>query len=157
MAVAVVGVADLLRDFGLSTAAIQAEELSKEQHSNLFWINSLFGLGCGIAVFICSFPIAAFFEQPELVAVIQILAVTFFLGGVATQFKVQINRQLRFGRLAVIEVAGAADGFPVRPGLVVRHQDVLGDRGAVVGHRCRRSGVEHSAERLVAGPAQAVR
>lgn len=111
MAVAVVGVADLLRDFGLSTAAIQATHLSRAQHNNLFWINSLFGLLCGLSIYLCSTPIAAFFEQPELVGVIQLLALTFVLGGVATQFKVQINRQLRFGRLAVIELVSPAMGF----------------------------------------------
>jgi len=111
MAVAVVGVADLLRDFGLSTAAIQAAELSKAQQNNLFWVNSMVGLLCGIGVYLCSFPIAGFFDQPELVGVIQALAVTFFLGGVATQFKVQINRQLRFGRLAVIELGAPLTGF----------------------------------------------
>lgn len=111
MAVAVVGVADLVRDFGLSTAAIQAPVLSRTQGSNLFWINSGIGCGCGIVVFLSSNLIASFFDQPELVGVVQALAATFVLGGVATQFKVQINRQLRFGRLAVIEVGSPLLGL----------------------------------------------
>jgi len=111
MAVAVVGVADLLRDFGLSTAAIQAPELSQAQKSNLFWINSLIGLLCGVVGYLVSYPIASFFDQPELIGIIQALAVTFFVSGVSTQFKVQINRQLRFGRLATIELSSPLLGL----------------------------------------------
>ena len=43
MVLAVIGVGELLRDFGLSSAAIQAPVLTRGQQTNLFWINT--GLG----------------------------------------------------------------------------------------------------------------
>ena len=40
MVTAVVGVAEIFRDFGLSAAAVQAKHLSRAQRDNLFWINT---------------------------------------------------------------------------------------------------------------------
>jgi O-antigen/teichoic acid export membrane protein len=111
MAVAVVGVADLLRDFGLSTAAIQARHLSQIQKSTLFWINALVGGICAAGVFLLAVPIAAFFDQDALIGVVRALAAAFFINGLSTQFKVQITRQLRFGRLASIEFTGPLMGL----------------------------------------------
>ncbi|NEH54033.1 oligosaccharide flippase family protein, partial [Rhizobium leguminosarum] len=40
MVTAIVGIGEVLRDFGLSSAAVQARSVSPQQRSNLFWINS---------------------------------------------------------------------------------------------------------------------
>lgn len=37
MVTVIISIADLFRDFGLSTAAIQAENLNDRQRNNLFW------------------------------------------------------------------------------------------------------------------------
>ncbi len=50
MVTAIVGVADILRDFGLSSAAIQAKTLNNLERSNLFWVNV--GIGCAGALVI---------------------------------------------------------------------------------------------------------
>ena len=39
MVTAIVGVADIMRDFGLSSAAIQAKFLNNAERTNLFWVN----------------------------------------------------------------------------------------------------------------------
>ena len=39
MVTSVIGIADLIRDFGLSSAAIQAKTLSNDERTNLFWVN----------------------------------------------------------------------------------------------------------------------
>ena len=43
MVAAIIGVADIFRDFGLSSAAIQAPTLSRVEQSNLFWVNTALG------------------------------------------------------------------------------------------------------------------
>ena len=43
MVTAIIGVGELVRDFGLSSAAVQARTLSRGQKSNLFWINTSIG------------------------------------------------------------------------------------------------------------------
>lgn len=105
MVVAVVGVGEIFRDFGLSMAALQAKKLSQQQQSNLFWINALVGLALGAIFFAASYPLAAFYGQSNVALITQVLSVTFVLGGLSTQFKVRINRDLRFFALAISDLS----------------------------------------------------
>src|ERR1700757_4068521 len=48
MVTAFTGVLSLFRDFGLSSATVQRVEVTNEQVSTLFWINSLVGVSLWI-------------------------------------------------------------------------------------------------------------
>lgn len=100
MVLIVIGVADLFRDLGLSNAAIAAKELSVGMRSNLFWANA--GMGALLAVIVAALApvIAALYGRPELAAITLGLAPVFLLSGLATQFRVQLVRSLRFSTLA---------------------------------------------------------
>ena len=111
MVVAVIGVGEIFRDFGLSMAALQAKSLSQQQQSNLFWINSGVGAALGLVVFSCSSLLASFYDASEVTAIAQVLAATFVLGGLSTQFKVRINRELRFVALAAADLLPYALGI----------------------------------------------
>ncbi|MGY2743211.1 lipopolysaccharide biosynthesis protein [Arthrobacter sp. UYCu723] len=117
MVAAVIGVADIFRDFGLSTAAIQARTLSKSQRNNLFWINTSIGLLLSILVWISAPLIATLYQQPSLVPIAQSLAWTFLLNGIATQYRADLNRSLRFTLLATADVAGPVVALGVAAGL----------------------------------------
>lgn len=106
MVTAIIGVAEILRDFGLSSAAIQARDLSPAQRDNLFWVNSLIGLVLAAAVFAGAHGIAAMYGEDELVGIARALAVTFLLNGMATQYRANLGRELRFGQLALGDVGG---------------------------------------------------
>lgn len=105
MVVAVSGVAEILRDSGLSWAALRRTDLSQQQRSNLFWLNAGIGLGLSAIVFALSWPLAAFYGYGLLVQVVQWIAPVYFLNGVAAQFRIAINQDLRFGALAIIDIA----------------------------------------------------
>jgi PST family polysaccharide transporter len=111
MVIAIIGVGEIFRDFGLSTAAVQARTLSKAQRSNLFWINSFIGLGLTLVVLALSYPIALFFDEPRLQPIAAVLSVNFLLNGIATQFKADLNRQMKFSRLALIEILAPLAGL----------------------------------------------
>lgn len=113
MVTAVVGVGELLRDFGLSSAALQAKSLSDQQQSNLFWINASVGCVLGLLVALASGAIASLYDQPELQLIALSLSVTFLMSGFSTQFRVRLNRRLRFGSLALIDVAAQVLGIGV--------------------------------------------
>lgn len=108
MVTAIVGVGEIFRDFGLSSASIQSEKLTAEQRDNLFWINSGIGLALGAVVFASSWPIAGLYGQPELQGITQVLAATFLLNGLSTQHKAMLNRELRFKALAALEILAPA-------------------------------------------------
>ncbi|MEL1263406.1 lipopolysaccharide biosynthesis protein [Pseudoxanthomonas putridarboris] len=111
MVVAIIGVGEVLRDFGLSSAAIQARHLSRGQRDNLFWINSGIGLALAATVFLSAGAIADFYREPLLGPVAQAISATLLLNGLTTQFRAHLNREMRFGPLALADVAGQLVGL----------------------------------------------
>lgn len=109
--VAMVGVflilGELLRDFGIPTAALQARTLSHQQSSNLFWTNTLLGLVAGGAL--CAFTplIVALYGEPRLAGIVPIMAATLLLNGAQAQVQVVLARAMQFTALAVTTVASA--------------------------------------------------
>ena len=113
MVLAVVGVGEIFRDFGLSSAAVQARSLSRRQRDNLFWINTLIGTCLAAITYAAAVPLAALYDEPALVDVARALAVAFVLNGAATQFRADLVRRLRFRSLAVADVIAPAVGLAV--------------------------------------------
>ncbi|TQL54756.1 lipopolysaccharide biosynthesis protein [Subtercola boreus] len=108
MVTAIVGVATLLGDFGLSMASIQSQNLEDGQRSNLFWINTALGVVLGLLIFFAAVPIAAFYGRPELVDVARSLSLVFLFNALAAQFRAETSRKLRFKWLATADVAAQA-------------------------------------------------
>lgn len=102
---------ELCRDFGLSSAASRAVEISSGQKSNLLWIN--FGLGACLCfvTYILAAPIAYLFDQSAIENVLKALSITFILSGFATQFRAEINRKLKFRQLAFMDTVPAVVGL----------------------------------------------
>ncbi len=113
MVLAIIGVAELLRDFGLSAAAVQSRDLSPGQQSNLFWLNSLIGLAASLIVLACAPLIARLYGEPELTVITMALSPLFLLNGMATQFRAHLNRGMRFVALAVTDVVPQLVAFGV--------------------------------------------
>lgn len=103
MVTAIIGIGELVRDFGLSSAAIQAKNLSHAQKSNLFWINTSIGGALTLVTIGASWLIAALYGDDRLQAITAALSVTFLLNGLSTQFRADLSRSLKFGRLVMIE------------------------------------------------------
>jgi O-antigen/teichoic acid export membrane protein len=104
MVTAFTGVLTWFRDFGLSSAAIQHSNITKEQISTLFWINILLGALLGLVAIAMAPAIAAFYGEPELFAVTLVLAVGFLFNAAGVQHSVLLQRQMRFTALAVISI-----------------------------------------------------
>lgn len=104
MVTAVAGVATLIGDFGLSQATIQAKKLSTGQRNNLFWMNTALGVVAASLVFVLAHPIAAFFDQPNLVAVTRAFSVIFLVSAVTSQFRAEATRRMRFVPMALTDI-----------------------------------------------------
>ncbi|MGY1606523.1 MULTISPECIES: lipopolysaccharide biosynthesis protein [unclassified Geodermatophilus] len=96
----VVGMGEVVRDLGLSTAAIRAPELTPRQRDGLFWVNAGAGLVLAAVVTAGAGVVADVFSQAELLPVTQALALTFVLNGLAAQYRAGLTRDLRFGAVA---------------------------------------------------------
>lgn len=106
--VVLVGVGEIFRDFGLSSAAVRAPELSRAQSSNLFWINSLIGVLLGALLFAAAGPLATAFGQEEVQGIARAMAAVFLLNGATTQLRALLVRALRFRWLAGTDVLASA-------------------------------------------------
>lgn len=111
MVLVVVGLGEIFRDFGLSLAAVQARTLSRAEQSNLFWANSLIGVALALICIPCAPLVAGFFDEPRLVPVTMVLASVFVLNGMATQYRANLNRELKFGGLALVDVGAQGIGL----------------------------------------------
>jgi O-antigen/teichoic acid export membrane protein len=111
MVVAIVGVGEVVRDFGLTQAAVQAPTLSREEKDNLFWINTGLGLGLTLIVILSAPLLVALYHEPRLAALAYLISVTFLLNGFSTQFRAQLNRDLKFTALAIVDAGSAAFGL----------------------------------------------
>lgn len=119
MVLAVIGVGDLLRDFGLSSAAMQAKSITRGQRSNLLWINTGIGALLGTIVVVIAPSLATFYREPRLTGIAMALAVTFLLNGFMTQYKADMSRNLRYAKLTGVEIAGQASGLALAIGLAL--------------------------------------
>lgn len=103
--------ADLLRDFGMPSAALQAKSLSQQQASNMFWLSALLG-AIGSALLALSTPfLVQLYGEPKLAQVVPALSLTLLVGGFQAQIQVQLARQLRFTTLAVSAMIAPAAGL----------------------------------------------
>ncbi|WP_158078026.1 lipopolysaccharide biosynthesis protein [Rathayibacter sp. VKM Ac-2630] len=111
-----IAIGELLRDFGLTAAAIRARDLSNKQKSTLFWINSAIGVALFATMAACSVPISMLYGESRLVPLAPVVALIFLINGIQAQFMVELVRGLRFTALAVSDLLGQLGGFIVAVG-----------------------------------------
>lgn len=105
--------ADLLRDFGLPSAALQAKDLSNQQASNLFWASTSLGaLSCLLLISSTPF-IVALYGEPRLAHIVPALALTLLISGAQAQVQIRLARAMRFPTLAISATAAPAVGLAV--------------------------------------------
>jgi PST family polysaccharide transporter len=106
-------VLDLVKELGLSASTIRKSDITHEQVSTLFWLNTLAGLCLTLMLFGAAPLIAAFYHQPALVSVTRVLSITFALTGVCVQHWALLRRQMRFGAVIFVDVGGEVVGFAI--------------------------------------------
>ena len=101
----------IFQDIGLSTATVQRQQISHTQVSNLFWVNVGVGSLVTLVVAASAPVIAWFYREPRLVGITLALSITFLLTTSAVQHIALLNRQMRFGAIATIEVTCVLGGY----------------------------------------------
>jgi O-antigen/teichoic acid export membrane protein len=116
MVMAFTGVLNFLRDFGLSSAAVQRTTISEGESSTLFWINILFGALLGLIAVAMAPAIAAFYGEPRLLGITAVLALGFLFNAAGTQHQALLQREMRWTALAVISVVSLLVGAAIAIG-----------------------------------------
>jgi O-antigen/teichoic acid export membrane protein len=108
MVVAFTGFLALFRDAGLGAATVQRAEVSQEQISTLFWVNSAVGV---LLAAICAglAPVmVSFYHEPRLYWVAIVSAGGFIFSGLAAQHQALLQRGMRFVTASKIDVLSLA-------------------------------------------------
>ena len=104
MVLPVTGLIALFKDMGFSAATIQREEIAEEQVSLIFWINVAVAALLALACLALSPLVGHFYGDVRTTWIMMALAGTFVLGGLITQHQALLTRQMRFGRLAAVDL-----------------------------------------------------
>ncbi|MDK7741877.1 lipopolysaccharide biosynthesis protein [Helcobacillus massiliensis] len=119
MAWTVMAFAAVFQDAGLSTAVIRARTVSRDQHTNLWWVNAAVGAALTVIVAAASPLVGMFFGSPDVAPVVACLGLTFLVSGTTAQHNAIATRDMRFALLASTGVIGAAVGLAVSIWLAV--------------------------------------
>lgn len=105
MVTAITSFIEIFSDMGLSTASLQRKELTKEQVTNLFWINLVFSIVAGSVVIACARVLVWFYHEPKLLHITMLVGARFPLAGLAIQHRTMLQRNLQFGQIAIVELS----------------------------------------------------
>lgn len=104
-ALVLIGFGEILKDAGLSTAAIQSTSITSQQQSRLFWINAALSAGLVVLTILLAKPVSAFFSNPEVELVVNALSWSFMIGALGAQYRAHLTRKMRFGTIALVDLA----------------------------------------------------
>jgi PST family polysaccharide transporter len=110
MIMAVVGIADLVRDFGMTGAIVQVRSISDRTWSAILWLS--LGLGTVLSIVVAALApvLALLYDEPRLVVLTFAIAPTLLLNGLAMPLQARLQRELRFGALAAIDIGSMLSG-----------------------------------------------
>ncbi|MGO4172596.1 lipopolysaccharide biosynthesis protein [Bosea sp. TAF32] len=104
MVTAFTGVLNMVGCFGLFQAAIQRDELSEEESSSLFWLNMASGTLLTLITLAASPLVSAFYGEPRLLAIMDVIAFTFVITAAGIQHGVMLQRRMSFGTSAKVDI-----------------------------------------------------
>jgi O-antigen/teichoic acid export membrane protein len=101
----VLGFAVTFSDAGVSNAIIHYRDASREELSSLYWLNVLGGVVIFALMWYASPWIARFYNQTPMADILRAASLAFIVGPLGQQFQVLFERDLRFRRIAAVEIA----------------------------------------------------
>ena len=119
MVTVVTGVFGLFRDAGLSMVTIQRSSISEAEISALFWLNMLVGTVLALLCAAAAPGLVAFYHEPRLLWVTLTLAAGFLFNAAGVQHCAVLQRQMRFGALALADIAALVVSTAVGIGMAI--------------------------------------
>ncbi len=92
----VIGLLSWLGDLGLGSALVHEETVTRVQFSTLFYLNFLAGLVLAAALCVLAGPIAVFFRDERLTALLRVMALTFVISSICPIFAALLQKELNF-------------------------------------------------------------
>jgi O-antigen/teichoic acid export membrane protein len=138
MAVVLSGFLALLGELGLGAALVQRADLDERHRSSAFWLSVGSGFVLALALALLAPAIAAFYREPRVMPVVQVLALDFVLAPLRSVQSALLSRAMAFRALAAVEIAGVLISSAVAAGLALKGYGVW----ALVARQLCSSGVQ---------------
>lgn len=102
------GFLNVFKDFGLGSSLIYSTEVSKKDIDTVFWSNVILSVFLFLVVVALSQPIAAFYEEEQLVALTLFIGLNFLLQGFFLIQYSLLRRAMDFKRKFIIDTSSIA-------------------------------------------------
>ena len=109
----VIGLANLIADFGFGNALVQRQTLRDEDIRFSFWFQLLVGCTLGVICVALSRPVAGFFGEPSAVPVLRAIALTLPIQAIGQTANALLKRQLAFRAIQVAQISANVGGLLV--------------------------------------------
>lgn len=113
VSLAVIGIAQVLRDFGIGNFLIQEQNLSDDHIRTAFGLSLLIGGTLFAVVFIAAPWAGSFYGEARMVTTLRIASLNFLVLPFCTISLALLRREMMFQRLLVVTLAATAVGFVV--------------------------------------------
>lgn len=117
VSLAIVGIAQVLRDFGVASYLIQEKDLRESYIQAAFGILLVLGVSVSVALFFGAPLIAKLYGEPTMVPTLRVCALNFLLIPFCTVSMSILRRNMQFKRLAAVNLAATAAGAIASTGL----------------------------------------
>jgi len=124
MSTAVFGLADMFKDFGLTSALLRKGEIRAAEVSFLFWFNCAMTAVLAAVLALAAPLTASYFHEPQVAPVMLVSLAGFVADGLALQHRSVMVRDLRFQALAAIDSAVTFAQFIATLGVAAVTRDV---------------------------------
>ena len=109
----------LMGDLGLGQAVVIQRDITSAEISSLFWFGLLLNCALAAGLMAISPAIAWLYHEPRTVPITLIMAALLPISGLAAQHTALLNRHMRFGALAALDIAPPTVSLAV--GLAAAH------------------------------------
>jgi lipopolysaccharide exporter len=113
VSLAVIGIAQVLRDFGVGNFLIQEKNLSEAHIRTAFGISLVIGVVLFLVTFVGAPWAGRFYGEAQMVATLQISALNFVVLPFCSISLALLRRGMQFQRLLIVTLVSAAAGFMV--------------------------------------------
>ncbi|MDN6730112.1 MAG: oligosaccharide flippase family protein [Alkalibacterium sp.] len=103
-----VSLISVLENFGVSTAIIQRDEITKGERSSLFVFQTAFSVIIGILIILFSPIMSAIYDMNALTSLLPILSLSVFFNAPVILFTAFLEKELHFKALSIIQIVREA-------------------------------------------------
>lgn len=135
VSVAVLGIAHILREFGVGQYLVQAHRIGAQERRAAFTVSIITAWFLAALLIIVRHPLAAFYGHDGVAEVLALLAINFLIMPFGTPLLALMRRDLQFGRIAIGHISGAVANASVTIGAALMGESYLSMAwGAIASH-----------------------